>query len=168
MSKRNTFKKTAALALSIALLTGSSACSFFPTNNEKDLKQTVADVNISDSLRGDGKYSAHADSVKKLIESGDLNSKISKSDLVAAFLSTGYMYVESYGYTYEDTFNMLMDSLVSRTIVTQYAVAYYLGENEALSMDGLEAFVNAKMEADKEADSERKAVLRQVYTLALK
>ena len=40
MSKRNTFKKTAAVALSIALLTGSSACGFFPTNNEKDLKQT--------------------------------------------------------------------------------------------------------------------------------
>ncbi len=165
MSKRNTFKKTAALALSIALLTGSSACGFFPTNNEKDLKQTVADVNISASLAGDDKYSAHADSVKKLIESGDLNSKISKSDLVAAFLSTGYTYVESYGYSYEDTFNMLMDSLVSRTIVTQYAVAYYLGENEALSMDGLEAFVNGKMEAEKEADSDRKAVLRQVYTL---
>ena len=127
MNKKHTLKKTAALLLGIALTVGSTGCNFLVTDNEKDLAQVVATVNVANSLAKVGdEYSEYADDVNALIDKGGLSTDISKRDLIAYFMSVGYTYVQSYGYSYEDTFNMLMDTLVSRKLMTQYAVAYYL------------------------------------------
>ncbi len=137
MNEKKTAKKTAALFLGLALTVGGVGCNnFIVTDSRKDLDQTVATVDISASIANE--FGADvANGVKTIVN--DLSADISKRDLVAYFLSTGYQYVESYGYTYEDTFTMLMDGLVSREIMIQYAIAYYL-KNGGLSASGCEAY----------------------------
>ena len=134
MNKKNNLKKTAALLLGIALTAGSTGCNFIVTNNEKDLAQTVAEINISESLKNDPneKYQAVADEVAEVVS--NLSTDISKRDLIAYFLSVGYQYVENYGMSYEQTFNMLMEGLVSREIMIQYAIAYYLATNDDITV----------------------------------
>ncbi len=138
-------KKTAALFLGLALAAGGVGCSnFILTDSEKDLNQTVATVDISASLANEQSgYADVANDVKTIVN--DLSSDISKRDLVAYFLSTGYQYVESYGYTYKETFNLLMDGLISREIMMQYAIAYYL-KNGGLSAADCGAYITAELE----------------------
>jgi hypothetical protein len=128
MNKTHTFKKTAAILLALGLTFGATACdSFRTTDNMKDLKQVVANVNIYELLSKEGnEYKDYAAKINTLIEGKAISSEVSKRDLVASFLSRGYMYVQSYGYTYEQTFNLLMDNLTNTKILTQYATAYYL------------------------------------------
>jgi len=144
MSKKHTFKKTAALLLGIALTVGSTGCNFFPTDSQKDLNQVVATINISDILKDEN--ADVAKDIDTLIKDGKLATNIYKKDLVSYYLSVGYQYVEQYGYTHEATFNMLMDSLVNRNIMRQYAAAYYM-ETCNLSADACEQFIQAEVDA---------------------
>ncbi len=163
MNKKNNLKKVAALLLGVALVAGSTGCNFIVTDNEKDLAQTVAEVDISKSLASDTKYKDVASDVGKMV--ANLSSDISKRELIAYFLSTGYQYVESYGMSYEATFNMLMDNLVSREIMVQYAVAYYLAKADDVSVKGFEAYEEAELAA---AGKEEKELLKanpEVLTL---
>ena len=80
MSKKQTFKKTAALLLGIALTVGGTSCTFMTTDNEKDLAQVVATVNISESLKADETYGSYAGDVAKLID--NMSTDILKRDLV--------------------------------------------------------------------------------------
>ena len=141
MSKKHTLKKTGALLLGLALTVGSTGCNFFPTDNQKDLAQVVATVNIYETLKKDDEACASA--INTLIKNDALTSDVYKSDLVAYFMNVGYTYVQNYGYSYEDTFNMLMDGLVNTKIMIQYAVAYYL--QNGLSVEGCQAFVDAEL-----------------------
>jgi hypothetical protein len=72
-------------------------------------------------------------------------------------MSVGYTYMNSYGYSAEDTFNMLMDGLVNRKIMTQYAVAYYLKNGAGLSSEALKAYKTSELNAI--ADEEVRAVV---------
>ncbi len=165
MKGQNKAKKTVALVLGLALAIGGVGCgNFVLTDNEKDLAQTVATVNISESLKAENSgYQAVADDVKGIVET--LTNDISKRDLVASFLSTGYQYVESYGYSYEDTFNMLMEGLVSREIMIQYAIAYYLKTNTALSKASCETFVNEELAKATDKEKELYKANPEVLTL---
>ena len=166
MNKKNNFKKAAALLLGIALVAGSTGCNFVVTNNEKDLAQTVAEVDISGSLKKDpnSEYQAVAGDLEKIVK--NLSTDISKRDLVAYFLSVGYQYVESYGMSYEQTFNMLMEALVSREIMIQYAIAYYLKNNAAdINVAGCNAYIEAELA---KVSEDEKALLKahpEVLTL---
>ena len=149
MNKKNTIKKTAAMLLGISFALGAAGCDFIVKDNAADLNQTVATVDITPTLKTnpDEKYSGKADEVKSILG----KAKISKRDLVSYFMSVGYQYVQSYGYSYEATFNMLLDALVSREIMIQYAAAYYLAEtNLATDYDD---FVEGEL---KESDSDTK------------
>lgn len=154
MNKKNTIKKTAAMLLGISFALGAAGCDFIVTDNAADLNQTVATVDITPTLKTnpDEKYSAKADEVKSILG----EAKISKRDLVSYFMSVGYQYVQSYGYTYEATFNMLLDGLISREIMIQYAVAYYLAETD-LATD-YDTFVKGEL---KTSDSDTKAQKRE-------
>ncbi len=155
MNKKNNAKKVAALVLGLALAAGGVGCgNFIITDSEKDLKQTVATVNVSGHLTEE--YADVADDVAEIVNS--LSTDISKRDLVISFLNTGYQYVQNYGYTTEDTFNMLMDGLVSNEIMIQYAIAYYL-KNTSLSAAGCKQYV----EAQKAGASEREKELYKAY-----
>lgn len=129
MKNRNTFRKITSAALVAAFALGGAACGegLITTNSEKDMKQVVAVVNIADhaDFKQGGIYADYADVVK------NMNTKILKRDLIAYFLNTGYTYVNSYGYSYADTFNLLMNNLVNRKIVVQYAMAYYFSREQA-------------------------------------
>ena len=166
MNKKQTLKKTAALLLGLGLTVGATGCDFIVTDNQEDLKQVVATVNISGAMEKDEAYKEYADDVQKLINKGGLSTDIPKRDLIAYFINVGYTYVQSYGYTYKDTFNMLMDGLVERKILTQYAVAYYLKNGgEAVTADKCIEYVNAQID---EAEGKEKQLLknhREVLTM---
>ncbi len=139
MNKKNLAKKTAALLMGVALAVGGVGCgNFIVTDSAKDLAQTVATVDISKALKADN--NPVATDVETIV--GYLSTDIKKRDLVAYFLSTGYQNVQSLGY--EATFNMLMDQLVSNEIMTQYAIAYYLGNENGFKANVAKcnAFVN--------------------------
>ena len=50
MNKKNIFKKTAALALGAALTVAATGCSFVLTDNQKDMAQTIAKVDITKNM----------------------------------------------------------------------------------------------------------------------
>ena len=135
--------------LGLALTVGATGCSFVTTDNEKDLEQVVATVDITGSLaKADSEYKDYADEVSAILD--NLNSDILKRDLVAYYLSVGYQYVENYGYSYEDAFNMLLDGLISREIMIQYAVAYYLqkgAKDGSITKDKCQEYVTAQLNA---------------------
>ncbi len=149
MSKKHSFKKVAALLLGIALTVGSTGCNFLPTNSHRDLIEKVATVDISDALAAEEDFKDEATDIKDLIKI--LDKDILKRDLMSAYLSTGYQYVESYGYSYEDTFNMLLDNLINRKIILQYAVAYYLNKDSNISKTNYETFKGAELTATTDA-----------------
>ncbi len=155
MSKRNTVKKTAAILLALTATAGATGCNFIVTDSEKDLAQPVATVNISAQLQKDDNnpLKAYANDVKALIEQDYLSDDIPKRDLVASFISMGYTYVQSYGYTYEETFNVLMDNLVNQKLLTQYAVAYKLSTG-TVTLQGCKDYVDAKL-AEANASSDK-------------
>lgn len=145
MSMKYRLKKTAAILLGLALTVGATGCNFTTTDSQADLKQRVASVNISQTLAKDAAYSEYADDIAELIQSGVLSTDIPKRDLIAYFMNLGYNYVQN-GYSYSDTIEMLMDGLVQRKILTQYAVAYYLDNGDDLSTDSCMEYVNQKID----------------------
>ena len=129
MNKKNTVKKTAALLLGLALTVGATGCNFVVTDTAEDYAQEIANVNISERLADDVAYQAYVQDFDSIL--AQIPSSIKKSDLVSYFMSVGYQYVQNYGYSYKDTFNMLLDGLINREIMVQYAIAYYLANGSA-------------------------------------
>ncbi|MBQ8309173.1 MAG: hypothetical protein IJX96_04995 [Clostridia bacterium] len=174
MNKKHTLKKSAALFLGLALTVGATGCNFLVPDSEKDLAQIVATVDITANLEDDQTYASVASGVDKLIEMKGLSTDIPKRDLVAYFLNVGYTYVNSYGYSYEETFNMLMDGLVNQKILTQFAVAYYLkngftdeetGTKTTVTADNCIAYVNAEIEAASGKEKELLKAHPEVLTM---
>ncbi len=112
--------KVAAIALAAALSAGTLAgCGLTTTNYNKDFAQVIATVNITNSENfADSEYSVYADAIQ--------TAEITKRDMVAYFVSTGYSMMQNYGWTYHDTFNMISSTLVNRQIYIQYAMLYLL------------------------------------------
>ncbi len=137
MGKKHTLKKVAALVLALGIAVGTAGCNFLVTDSIKDLKQVVATVNVANTLGKDDDYKNYKDDVEKLISEGVLSTDVPKRDLIAYFLNVGSSYVNNYGYTYEETFDMLMGSLTENKILTQYAVAYFLKKENKTADDCL-------------------------------
>ena len=150
MNKKQTIKKTAALLLGIAIAMGTTGCGFITTDSQKDLDQTVAKVDITTS---DEFEASQAEELKKL----NLSGEVKKRELISYYMSIGYQYVDSYGYSYEDTFNMLLNALINKETLTQEAVAYFL-KNTDLSAAGCEAYVTAELA---KVSKEEKALLEK-------
>ncbi len=150
MSKKNTAKKTTAIFLTLATAVGVAGCNFIVADAERDMAQTVATVNVSEQLKKDDELRGVSTDVQTLIDKGYLSASIPKRDLVASFLTAGITYVQSYGYTYTDTFNMLMDGLVNRKMLTQYVVAYKLSNTDKydVTLDGCMTYVNDAITAE--------------------
>ena len=143
MSKKNRLKVTMAACLALVMTLGATACdAFTTTNNEADMKQIVATVDISSKLQEDG--NEYADEVASIIQAGGLRTDIPKRDLIALYMSVGYQQVENYGY--EKTFNMLLDSLIDRKVLVQYAISYFLKQSSTYTQTGCADFVAAAIE----------------------
>lgn len=136
--------KVAAAVLATALSASALAgCGLVTTNINKDYAQVIAEVNITNSENfASGPYAAYADVVE--------TAEITKRDMVAYFVSTGYSLMQSYGWTYRDTFNMISETLVNRQIYIQYAMLYLLeDETEDFTSEGYRAAVDGAAEGEK-------------------
>ena len=160
MNKKNNIKKTLAMLLGFSFIAGSFAgCGFLTNDNEADMAQEVAKVDITEYLGKEGSdYADIVDDFKAIVNADGVATKIYKNELISYFLNVGLTYVQSYGYTYEATVNLLMDTLVSRKIMTQYAMAYYL--DNGLTANGLEAFRTSELAAAKERSDKEEELLK--------
>ncbi len=87
-----------ALIMSISFLGG---CNLITVDQERDLNQVVATIKISEDAKED---------------------KIYKKDLVMSYLNYGYTYESVYGYTREQTMNLIVNQLISSRVYLQNAV----------------------------------------------
>ena len=135
-------KAFAAIALSscIALGTTFAGCSLISTNNRLDMEQVIATVDISNSDKFDSSDAKYAEALS--------STKIIKRELISYFLNVGYSYVQN-NYTYEETFNALVDALVNNAILVQYSTVALLKEAEKTNKSILDEFKAAKTEAAK-------------------
>ena len=106
------------------------------TDNQRDMQQVVAEVNLgkdktsleeSFSLLSEELNSTVADQLDKVLTTVE----IYKRDLVAYFMSYGYNYY-SQNNSYTATFEQVMQDLVDRKIMSQFATVYYLNAGEVL------------------------------------
>ena len=92
--------KIIALIVSLILAAGIFAsCNLVEVNVDKDMEQKVATVKVDGADAED----------------------IYKRELINGFISYGYMYVQSYGYTLSQTYELILDNLVNNKVVVQYA-----------------------------------------------
>lgn len=87
-------------AIAALALSSFAGCGLITTNTEKDLGQTVASVQISESVEAEN---------------------VLKKEMRSAYMSYGYYYVSYYGYTESQTYALILDSLLSNRVVIQKA-----------------------------------------------
>lgn len=117
-------KKAAAVAVAAVMTCGLFAgCDLVIQNENENMKQIIADVNITKSANFEKEFEdLNGDILNKVIS----NASVSKRDMIATFVGSGYSAMSSYGWTYKDTFNAIADSLVQRQVYIQYAKAYFV------------------------------------------
>ena len=138
--KKKTFAAialTSCMVLSAAL----TGCSLISTNNRLDMEQVIATVDISKSDKFGTEFANYGNAVSP--------KKIIKRELVSYFINVGYSYIQS-NYTYEQTFNALMDALVSNAVLVQYSTVAILN-NAAVNdnSDIVDGFNNGTDEVSK-------------------
>ncbi len=138
-------KKTLAVAVLASCITLSATlggCSLVSKNSMADMAQEIATVDIRNSdVFGDSGLEAYKDAITV--------SSIEKRDLVSYFINVGSTYVTQYGYSYADTFNMLLDSLIDNAVLTQYATLYLIAEKSKTEPNALETFKSKTTEVEK-------------------
>ncbi len=97
------FIAIAALIMSLLIGTSAFGCNLVTPNNERDLNQVVATVNIGNE--------------------GLQTEKIYKQDMIMGYLNYGYNYAQQ-GYSQEQVFTMIIDNLINNRIIVQYAMQY--------------------------------------------
>ena len=144
--KRKVSKIIASLLAVVLLFTLLAGCELITTDNERDMNQVVAEVNIARDakslneafdLLGAKELSLSAENLDSITST----DSIYKRDLIAYFLSYGYNYI-SQGSSYAEAVSEIMNVLVERKILTQFAVVYYLNEGkvrvdkDSITVDG--------------------------------
>lgn len=127
-------KKAAAVALTSVFFCGALAgCDLVTSDTQKNLLQVIAEVDITngEDFQTGGEYEQYSNVISK--------AEILKRDMVASYVSVGYQYVSSYGYTYQQTYDLIMSSLVNRQIYLQYATVYFLSGDNDYTVEGYNA-----------------------------
>ncbi|MCD8294717.1 MAG: hypothetical protein LUE27_05715 [Clostridia bacterium] len=152
------FIAVAVLAAAFAAGACLSGCNV-STNSTYDMDQVVAEVDITESEYFEG---SEVSGYEKAVTS---STGIIKRDLVAYFLNAGYSYVSN-GYSYEDTFNMLLDSLVDNAVLTQYSIMYLLKDIVEDTNSTADKVVSDYLDAGKDAVTDDAAkVARYLWLL---
>ncbi len=86
--------------ITVLSVTAFVGCALITTDTDRDMAQVVATVQIEDDITAD---------------------HIHKIEMLSAFMSYGYMYVQQYGYTVEATYEMILQNLVQNKIIIQGA-----------------------------------------------
>lgn len=138
-------KKRLAIALvasCIALSATLGGCSLVSKNSAADMAQVVATVDIRNS-------DAFEESGLKNCKDAISPSSIEKRDLVSYFLNVGSQYInDNSNYTYEQVFNMLLDSLIDNAVLVQYSTLYLL--NAKTETDGAALQTYSAFKTDRE------------------
>ena len=93
--------KLMTVVLAVAMITGTMAsCGLFEVDTDRDLERVVATVNIGDGMEDEAIY---------------------KRELINGFMSYGYMYVQNYGYSASETYELILDNLINNKIIMQHA-----------------------------------------------
>ena len=100
MKKRFLTIITLMLAL-IVSVSSLSACKLITVDNERDMAQVVATVQIEENAPFE---------------------EIQKKDMIMAYLNYGYMYEQYYGYTRTQVFNMIIKNLIENRVYVQNAM----------------------------------------------
>lgn len=111
-------KKLICLAVAAALVAGASFSGCSVINNEADVKQTVARVNIAES---EAFVTEFGESYKSTVT----EKVFLKRDMITAYYN-GYYQLVQQGQSYAQVFETIKDNLVSNAVTTQYATAYLL------------------------------------------
>ena len=140
-------KRLICMAVAVTLTLGVASAGLagcISVNNEEDVKQLIATVDITKNEEFNKEFEGYASAVTE--------KKFIKRDMLTAFMNGYYQYVGS-GYDY--TFNLIKDYLVSNAIYTQYATAYVLrdrvenGFGEDKTKLSLDTFKSKETEVEK-------------------
>lgn len=119
---------SAVLASSLTFATAFGGCSLMTTNVSEDLKQEIAEINITKTEEFDKEFKSafagHESDYEKYKELLG-TTKVLKRELLSYFVTTGYSLYQQNG-SYEQTFTQLVSQLVNTAAVTQYAATYLL------------------------------------------
>lgn len=77
-----------------------TACDLVTVNTDRDMKQVIATVRVDETIDSDD---------------------ILKKELQAGYMSYGYQYVSSYGYSISQAYQAVLDNLVANRIIIQYS-----------------------------------------------
>ncbi|MBE7087447.1 MAG: hypothetical protein E7369_04015, partial [Clostridiales bacterium] len=117
------------LLMGVSLFSG---CDLITNNNERDLNQVVATVDIGDGFE---------------------TEKIYKKDMITGYMNYGYYYAQSYGQA--EIFNMIIDTLINNRILVQHAMKQLASSITGATVGNLESYLtdlektDAKYEAIK-------------------
>ena len=78
MIMKNKIKKAASLALGLTFALAGAGCDFLTTNNDKDMEQTVGEVNIASYLAQTTDFAEYSDDMVSIINDGGITTKILK------------------------------------------------------------------------------------------
>ena len=128
--KKKTICVAAVLASCITLSATFTGCSLVSQNSVADMAQEIATVDIRKSDKfEESKLKDYKDAIG--------STSIVKRSLVSYFLNVGSTYISQYNYSYADTFNLLLDSLIDNAVLTQYATLELL-KDKSTNKESLE------------------------------
>lgn len=84
----------------VTAMTAFVGCDWITTNVDEDMKQVVATVKVNDKVDAEN---------------------VTKKEITAGYLSYGYQYVQSYGYTESRAYTIIYSNLVNNRIIIQTA-----------------------------------------------
>ena len=110
---RKTLVVMASLVMSLVMCVSFlGGCKLITNDNERNMNQVVATIQIADDAPVD---------------------KIYKKDIVMSYLNYGYYYEQSYGYTREQTINLIVNQLITTRVYVQNAIIKF--RNISLSIN---------------------------------
>ncbi|MBR7099792.1 MAG: hypothetical protein IKC91_01390 [Clostridia bacterium] len=131
--KRKIFATVLATVMTLCCF---SSCALTNPDAGKDMAETVAvvDISQSDEFKANGEYAKYADFIQPV--------EVTKRELVAAFVGSGYNYV-SQGMSYKDALAIVLESLTGFKIVVQYSMVYFLENDDAYTLDGYNTYAQS-------------------------
>ncbi len=129
MKKRFLSVISAAVAL-IMCVAVSSGCKLITKDSEREMNSVVATVNVN------------------------TEEHVYKKDMIMAYLSYGYYYVQYQGYTQKKTFELILDNLINNRILVQHAMQE-AEDNSLIENDAEKKFTVARYLSDKQVNEAR-------------
>lgn len=117
-----------ALVLTLGAFSG---CGLITTNTDRDMAQVVASLSIGSASDDESAPAVYTD-------------YFLKKELVAGYMSYGYYYVSSYGYTASQAYSTVLESLVQSAVIIQQAKVeladYYIANKDNTATDTFEGY----------------------------